>query len=108
MVLSDKWFDMCFNFKDSFAVVIDDMRYNFIDICGNTLCDKWHNECMNFECGFAIVRDNGRYNFIVFNIKKIIRHKTSTMKLLGVLDTSLKSPPFPVIDKMLLKSIVFY
>ena len=58
-------FDECSNFKEGFARVELDDRYNFINTNGEFLSpNQWFEDCSVFHEGFAIIGLNNKYNFI--------------------------------------------
>ena len=57
-------FDYCGSFREGFAAVELNSKYNFIDEQGNLLSKQWFDECDSFNNGLAIVELNGKYNFI--------------------------------------------
>ena len=57
-------FDECGDFKNGFAVVWLNHKYNFITIDGKILSDTWFDDCYSFENGFACVKLNGKWNIL--------------------------------------------
>lgn len=58
------WFDYCENFKDGFAIIIKNHKYNFINREGKIISNTWFDYCENFYEGFARVRKDGKWNLI--------------------------------------------
>ena len=57
-------FDWIEDFKEGFARVELNGKYNFINIEGKLLSQQGFDDTWNFQEGFAIVRINYKYNFI--------------------------------------------
>ena len=57
-------FDWVGDFKDGFAIVALNDKYNFINTKGQLLSQQWFDGVDAFNEGFAIVWLNGKYNFI--------------------------------------------
>ena len=60
-------FDRIGSFKDGFACVILNNKYNFINTNNQLISDTWFDDCGNFHNGFAIVALNHKWNFINTN-----------------------------------------
>ena len=60
-------FDRIGSFKDGFAIVKLNNKYNFINTNGQLISNTWFDSCYNFSKGFAIVKSNNKYNFINTN-----------------------------------------
>ena len=57
-------FDWVSDFKDGFAIVMLNDKYNFINTKGQLLSQQWFDSVWNFKEGFDRVKLNGKYNFI--------------------------------------------
>ena len=57
-------FDWVSDFKDGFATVVLNDKYNFINTKGQLLSQQWFDSVWNFKEGFDRVKLNGKYNFI--------------------------------------------
>ena len=57
-------FDWVSDFKDGFATVMLNDKYNFINTKGQLLSQQWFDSVWNFKEGFDRVKLNGKYNFI--------------------------------------------
>ena len=57
-------FDWVSDFKDGFATVVLNDKYNFINTKGQLLSQQWFDSVWNFKEGFDKVKLNGKYNFI--------------------------------------------
>ena len=57
-------FDWIEDFKEGFARVNLNYKYNFINIEGQVLSKQWFDAAGDFHEGFAIVELNGKWNFI--------------------------------------------
>ena len=57
-------FDWVSDFKDGFATVALNDKYNFINTKGQLLSQQWFDCVWNFKEGFDRVKLNGKYNFI--------------------------------------------
>ena len=57
-------FDWVSDFKDGFATVALNDKYNFINTKGQLLSQQWFDSVRNFKEGFASVYLNDKYNFI--------------------------------------------
>ena len=60
-------FDRIGSFKDGFAIVKLNNKYNFINTNGQLISNTWFDSCTEFYNGFAIVKLNNKYNFINTN-----------------------------------------
>ena len=65
-------FDYVSNFKDGFAKVILNDKWNFINTNGDFLSDQWFDYIGDFKDGFAKVMLNGKWNFINTNGEFIV------------------------------------
>lgn len=63
-LVSDQWFDMIDYFKNGFAMVYENAKYNFIDTEGKLLSYTWFDRVEYFLDGVAKVRLHYKYNFI--------------------------------------------
>ena len=63
-LLSEKWFDSCFGFREGFGIVELKNKYNFIDKNAKFLTTTWFDYADFFNEGFARVNLNNKYNFI--------------------------------------------
>ena len=57
-------FDWVSDFKDGFATVMLNDKYNFINTKGQLLSQQWFDSVRNFKEGFASVYLSDKYNFI--------------------------------------------
>lgn len=57
-------FDWVSDFKDGFATVVLNDKYNFINTKGQLLSKQWFDSVRNFKEGFASVYLSDKYNFI--------------------------------------------
>ena len=57
-------FDWIEDFKEGFARVVLNDKWNYINTEGQLLSNQWFDAAGNFNEGFAIVRINYKYNFI--------------------------------------------
>ena len=57
-------FDWVSDFKDGFATVVLNDKYNFINTKGQLLSQQWFDSVRNFKEGFASVYLSDKYNFI--------------------------------------------
>ena len=64
-------FDSCDDFKEGFAVVGLQGKWNFLKTDGKLLSDTWFDECYDFEDGLAVVELDGKQNFITTDGKFI-------------------------------------
>ena len=60
-------FDSCDDFKEGFAVVGLQGKWNFLKTDGKLLSDTWFDFCYDFENGFSIILLNKKVNFIDTN-----------------------------------------
>ena len=58
-------FGWCGSFKNGFAEVRLNRKWNWIDVEGNLLSpNQWFDECLRFTEGFALVQLNGKWNLM--------------------------------------------
>ena len=57
-------FDNCNRFREGFAQVSLNYKWNFINTRGELLCNQWFDYCDRFYNGFAKVQLNDKCNFI--------------------------------------------
>jgi hypothetical protein len=63
-VISDTWFDDFYGFKNGFARVELDKKFNLISAEGRVISDTWFDEAYSFREGFAMVKLNRKYNYL--------------------------------------------
>lgn len=57
-------YECCFYFRDGFAWVRLNDKYNFINTEGKLISEQWWDSCVNFVSGVAMVGLNGKWNHI--------------------------------------------
>ena len=57
-------FDYCHDFREGFAAVKLNGKWNFINKEGNLLSEKWFDDCFGFNEGFARVKLNNKWNYL--------------------------------------------
>ena len=62
--MSQQWFDDTWNFRDGFAVVKLNGKYNFINTEGQILFNQWFDDAGGFSKGFAEVNLRGKWSSI--------------------------------------------
>lgn len=60
-------FDLVKDFKDGFAIVKINGKYNFINIDGKLLSEHGFDNAYDFHKGFAVVKINNKFNFVNTN-----------------------------------------
>ena len=63
----DDIFDYVSDFKDGYAKVTLNDKWNFINTNGDFLSDQWFDSAYDFRNGYAIVQMNDNFNFINTN-----------------------------------------
>ena len=63
-LLSQKWFDACWDFSEGFARVQLNGKWNFIGKDGKFLSKQWFDACWTFSEGFAPIQLDDKENFI--------------------------------------------
>ena len=57
-------FDYVGDFRNGYAIVILNEKWNLINTNGDFIGDQWFDDVGNFSNGYAIVQLNGKFNFI--------------------------------------------
>ena len=57
-------FDYGCSFREGYARVLNDWKWNYINTEGKLLTEKWLDDAWSFFEGFACVKKDGKYNFI--------------------------------------------
>jgi hypothetical protein len=57
-------FNWCGDFKDGYAIVGVNGKYNYINTKGKYVSDEWFDDCYSFQDGYAKVCLNDKYNYI--------------------------------------------
>ena len=60
----DDIFDYVGDFRNGYAIVILNEKWNLINTNGDFIGDQWFDDVGNFSNGYAIVQLNGKFNFI--------------------------------------------
>lgn len=63
-ILSDTWFDEVEDFREGFAKVALNGKWNFIDTENKILSDTWFDRVNYFQEGFAMVKLNDKWYLI--------------------------------------------
>ena len=67
LVSPNKWFNGCDKFKNGYAIVTINYKYNFVNTNFKYISNQWFDECYAFSNGYATVKLNGKWNWIDTN-----------------------------------------